>query len=791
MKRLNFSLRTKLILLFVAFGLTPMLISNGISFLDANEQINAVTTARTVRLTKSKVGELKSYFSSMERTLIDVANTHQSIDALNELSKPFENAKVETSSDVYKKTYSELRAFYTGAFSEKYKADNSVEIDMTDALSRLDPVSVMAQNDFIVQNEFPLGKKDQLFQTSRTTPYSERHSAHHAYFRAIMTNHGFYDVFLVNASGRVVYTVFKELDFATSLKTGPWADTGLARAFEATSKMKKGATYFEDYSSYLPSYGAAAGFMSTPLFEGDTYLGAVIFQVPIEKVTALFEDRSSIGKFGDYYVIAKDGTLRTPLRRIDFDGGVAVKKFTVGSATKVESEVIKATLENESGQMEGRSYDGLDIIGAYQEVSLGQAKWKVVTELGKEEVFAGLTSLRNSLLIMLLVSAILVAVGSYVFGTRLSGSLMHISEMLTSSSKQVSNSSSQSASSSTELSEAATEQAASLQETMASIEEISAMVNQNAESASRAKVAVDANQTSSEDGARSVDEMMRSISEIKTTNDDILAQMESSNKEFGEIVKIISDIGEKTTVINDIVFQTKLLSFNASVEAARAGEHGKGFAVVAEEVGNLAQMSGNAAREISEMLAQSIKRVNGIVEQTRDRVDQLVEVGKDKITMGQSTAQKCRDSLSKITENAKSMSSMISEITHASKEQAQGIQEINKAISQLDQVTQQNSAVAQQSSSQAEELNSQAADLQAAVVSLVELINGNGDQPTATAEKSEPAASSNILKLKLTGGASKPKPQAGNSKKAASVAHKKASGSDVVPSPNDPGFEEF
>lgn len=348
-------------------------------------------------------------------------------------------------------------------------------------------------------------------------------------------------------------------------------------------------------------------------------------------------------------------------------------------------------------------------------------------------------------------------------------------ENLKRTSDKISTAAAQSASSSTELSEASTEQAASLQETMASVEEISAMVSQNAESASRAKTVVDANQTASEDGSRSVSDMLVAIDEIKKTNDQILGQMETSNKEFGEIVKIISEIGEKTKVINDIVFQTKLLSFNASVEAARAGEHGKGFAVVAEEVGNLAQMSGNAAKEISDMLSASIKQVNEIVDQTTRRVDQLVEVGKDKISMGQSTAQKCRDALAKMAENARTVTTMIAEISNASKEQDQGVQEINKAISQLDQVTQQNSAVAQQSSAQAEQLNSEANSLSSAVSLLVKFIVGHNNSSA-----SSPIDTSNVI----------PMPTARAAKGAVPAKLSKAVGAQT-PSANDPGFEEF
>lgn len=313
--------------------------------------------------------------------------------------------------------------------------------------------------------------------------------------------------------------------------------------------------------------------------------------------------------------------------------------------------------------------------------------------------------------------------------------LSQVEDALASSRTQVISASEQGAVSSTKLSEASTQQAASLQQTMASIEEISAMVSQTAESANKVKLAVDANQLSSDEGSRSVADMQRAIEEIRETNEQVLGQMETSNREFAKIVKIISEIGEKTKDINDIVFQTKLLSFNASVEAARAGENGKGFAVVAEEVGNLAQMSGNASKEISALLSNSTMKVNAIVQQTTEKVEQLVEIGKEKINVGQTTAESCREALVKIDENARTVVSMIAEITSASREQALGVQEINKAITQLDQVTQQNSAVAQESSAQAEQLNAEASKLSDAVTALVTSVRGAGSKGLEPAER--------------------------------------------------------
>ena len=121
-----------------------------------------------------------------------------------------------------------------------------------------------------------------------------------------------------------------------------------------------------------------------------------------------------------------------------------------------------------------------------------------------------------------------------------------------------------------------------------------------------------------ETGKSIIDEMNAIVQDIHSGNEEMVKQVNNSNEEVEKIISIIKTIGDRTKVINDIVFQTKLLSFNASVEAARAGEMGKGFSVVAEEVGNLAKMSGDAAQEISAILDDSITTVHSIIERTKE-----------------------------------------------------------------------------------------------------------------------------------------------------------------------------
>jgi methyl-accepting chemotaxis protein len=288
--------------------------------------------------------------------------------------------------------------------------------------------------------------------------------------------------------------------------------------------------------------------------------------------------------------------------------------------------------------------------------------------------------------------------------------------------------------------------------------------------------------------------MISSIDEINRSNTDIMTQIESSNQQISDIVKVISEIGNKTKVINDIVFQTKLLSFNASVEAARAGEHGKGFAVVAEEVGNLAQMSGNAAKEISQMLEGSIQKVEGIVNETKSSVEKLVVVGKEKVQTGTTTAKQCGEVLDEIVKSVTEVNQMIGEISTASREQAQGVQEINKAMSQMDQVTQQNAASSQEIAGAAEQLASQAESLRTMVEGLMKTVEGRkgGHVESASSSPSLHSRPSKVVELKKFASKSKKAsvPEQSLRDVVPAKVFKKAVGAENIPVENDPRFED-
>ncbi len=269
------------------------------------------------------------------------------------------------------------------------------------------------------------------------------------------------------------------------------------------------------------------------------------------------------------------------------------------------------------------------------------------------------------------------------------------------------------------LSSVSSQQAAAVQETVSSLHEINAMSERNFESIKLSSRKTEEGKEQALNGKNSIYMMATTIKEIAESNQHFFHEINSSNDELKVIIKIINDISERTKVINDIVFQTRLLSFNASVEAARAGEHGKGFAVVAEEIGKLAMVSGNSAKEINEILASATTQVEGIIAKMSSRVGELTEKARNQLDSGERITKECVHSLNEIVENVTELSEMMTEISMAITEQSKGYSEITRAIDQIDEGVHHGLDLSQETSGHAQKLTGQVDELKR-IVSTIE-----------------------------------------------------------------------
>ncbi len=310
-----------------------------------------------------------------------------------------------------------------------------------------------------------------------------------------------------------------------------------------------------------------------------------------------------------------------------------------------------------------------------------QLGWTVAAVASVDELLKPVGSL---LMVNAVMTLLVLAVALFVIiavAQKVCKPIITITDDLNAASQEVSRAADQISESSQQLANGASDQASSIEETSASLEELAAMSSHNADNARQAKTLSDDACSAAENGAGAMEKLVQAMTGI--------------NESSHEVAKVARGIEE-------IAFQTNLLALNAAVEAARAGEAGRGFAVVAEEVRNLAQRASEQARITSTLITESSQRTEE----------------------GNKQAGEAHDLLKGILESVEKVSGLVSEISAASKEQAQGIDQINKAVSSMDHIVQQNAASSEESASASKQLNSQAFNMKNLVNRLASLVEG-------------------------------------------------------------------
>ncbi len=420
-------LRNRLMLVTLLISLVPLVLLG----LFASQQSRSLLAKSAADTLDSQAGlkgaQIAAYLESVRRDVVALSEsqmTQQAMPAFTAGFRTFLEQELGADADLEAAT-AEARTAVTGfvdqVFGSAYREANERSgPDGAAFAASLPPAAAELQKLFIAENPAPLGQKDGLIELPGTTDYGQAHALYHPIYRSHLQRSEYYDIFLIDSEGNVVYSVFKELDYATNLFNGPWRDTGLARVARAGLALDQpGAIAVEDYAPYGPSYESPAMFLASPILQDGQPSGVVVVQISLKRISEIVSDAAGLRDGQDVFLVGSDRLLRSDSRLGDARFTVATH-FAQPTQSRLQKAEIESVLAGQDFSGLGETLDGREALVSGRSVLVAPGMtWAILATYDTDSAYAAARRLVWLVALAVLAVAVIAAIASGLFARRI------------------------------------------------------------------------------------------------------------------------------------------------------------------------------------------------------------------------------------------------------------------------------------------------------------------------------------------------------------------------------------
>jgi len=433
----NLKIKTKILFVTVAITITVIVISVAVSYYSTRGALEQEAFNKLTAVREMKAQQIEDYFGQISSQILSLSRSQDTIMAMRGFRSATNQLEPEYDQAPAPAHHADLVNYYDVVFEDLY-IQNSGEQLTQETLHRLVPaneISKHLQTTYILENQFEAGSKNELLTGGDDSNYSRQHEKSHPFFNDYLKRFGYYDIFLIDAEdGRIVYSVFKEIDFATSLLTGPYKDTNLAQAFNA-ARQASGPDFvgLVDFEPYIPSYNAPAAFIATPVFDNDKMIGVLAFQMPVDRINDIMTSHQAwkdvgLGDSGETYLVGDDKLLRNQSRfliedrenYLDMIRSAGIPSETLARIMNLNNSVglqevdtigTSAALAGETDTLMFPDYRGVSVLSSFRPLKLDGLNWAIMSEVDEAEAFGQFDALRDR---MVMLASVLIAITIYL-----------------------------------------------------------------------------------------------------------------------------------------------------------------------------------------------------------------------------------------------------------------------------------------------------------------------------------------------------------------------------------------